>query len=107
MNLLNPFSWFRKPEPEDVKPLPPDEPDPVEPDPERFARRAGDSGDEIMEPTSIRLPDELKRLGMRKARVMGLTLGEYMRFLLARDIDSDDDTVPEESTRRVTRNGGR
>lgn len=93
MSLLNPVSWFRR--------------NPKAGDRERFARRARDSGDEIMEPTSIRLPDELKILGMRKARVLGMTLGEYMRFLLARDIDSDDDTVPEDGTRRVTRNGGR
>lgn len=58
------------------------------------SRRAVDSTDEPMsEIFSLRIPYELRILGGRRARLMGLSLGEYMRYLLARDVDSGDDSV--------------
>lgn len=91
MSRFNPLNWFRR--------------NPEAGDRERFARRAIDSGDEIMEPTSTRWPHELKILGMRRARVMGLSFGEYLRYLVARDIDSG--TVPGKPCGCVTQNEDR
>lgn len=70
------------------------------------SRRAADSTDEPMEMTfSMRLPHDLRILGGRKARLMGLTLSEYMRHLLAKAVDSDVDTVLGEPRACVLRKG--
>lgn len=87
MPWYNPFSWGRRNLKRDAQ----------------FSRTAIDSSDdEIMEPTSIRWPYELKLLGMRRARVMGLSFGEYVRHLVARDVDSG--TIPGQKCACVTRN---
>ncbi len=58
------------------------------------SRHAIDSTEEPMtEIFSMRIPHELRILGGRRARLMGLSLGEYMRYLLARDVDSDTDSL--------------
>lgn len=47
-------------------------------------------GDEPMDMTfSMRIPHDLRILGGRKARLMGLSLSEYMRHLLAQAVDMD------------------
>lgn len=55
---------------------------------------------------SMRISHDLRILGGRKARMMGLSLSEYMRFLLAQAVDDDEDTVPKQTDRRVLRKGG-
>lgn len=76
---------------------------PISDDDTQLSRRAIDSADEPMEMTfSMRLPHDLRVLGGRKARLMGLTLSEYMRHLLAVAIDMD--TVHDDSDSRVLRN---
>lgn len=90
------FNFWRRPKPEQSQETADD--DPV------FSRRAVDSGDEPMDGFfSMRISNDLRILGGRKARMMGLSLGEYMRFLLARAVDSDEETVPEQRERRVSR----
>lgn len=62
-----------------------------------FSRRAVDSCADPMDGIfSMRISNDLRVLGGRKARMMGLSLSEYMRFLLAEAVDSDEDTMPEE-----------
>jgi hypothetical protein len=72
-----------------------------------LSRRAVDSCDEPMDSFfSMRITNDLRILGGRKARMMGLSLGEYMRFLLAQAVDDDEDTVPNRIDRNVSRKGG-
>ncbi|THF55939.1 hypothetical protein [Pseudothauera rhizosphaerae] len=81
------------------------EPSPVDDEP-RLSRRASDSTDIPMDGIfSMRIPHELRILGARKARVMGLSLGEYMRHLLAKAVDSDDENLPEPDDARALRKG--
>lgn len=71
-----------------------------------FSRRAVDSCEDPMDGIfSMRISSDLRILGGRKARTMGLSLSEYMRFLLAKAVDSDEDTMPEEQDRRALRKG--
>lgn len=56
----------------------------------RFSRRAIDSTNVPMDDiVTMRMPHDLHILGARKARVRGLSLGEYMRCLLAQDLNED------------------
>lgn len=58
------------------------------------SRHAIDSTSEAMDQMfSMRLPADLRILGGRKARLMGLSLGEYMRYLLARAVDADEHSL--------------
>ena len=69
-----------------------------------FSRHASDSTDDPMEMTfSMRIPHELRILGGRKARLMGLSLSEYTRHLLWRAVD--EDTLPEAEEAKVLRKG--
>ena len=69
-----------------------------------FSRHASDSTDDPMEMTfSMRMPHELRILGGRKARLMGLSLSEYTRHLLWRAVD--EDTLPEGEEAKVLRKG--
>lgn len=68
----------------------------------KLSRRAIDSVAEPMEMTfSMRLPHDLRVLGGRKARLMGLSLSEYMRHLLAVAVDMD--TVVDDESACVLR----
>lgn len=68
------------------------------------SRQAIDSTEEPMtEIFSMRIPHELRILGGRRARLMGLSLGEYMRYLLARDVDSDTDSLHDEPQPKALR----
>lgn len=92
MAWYNPFSWGRrKPDRDDAQ----------------FSRTAIDSSDEPMvDIFSMRIPHDLRILGGRKARMLGLSLGEYMRLLLARAVD-DDDSLPDTNSRSALRSRGR
>lgn len=80
MPWYNPLSWFRRPPP----------PAAHEPDPIRFSRTARDSTNIPMDVTvAIRMPDTLRERGARRAREMGLSFSEYMRSLLAEDLNED------------------
>lgn len=71
-----------------------------------FSRHASDSTDDPMEMTfSMRMPHELRILGGRKARLLGLSLSEYIRHLLAAEIDKD--TVHDRGDSCVLRKGPR
>ena len=52
---------------------------------------------------SMRLPHDLRILGGRKARLMGLSLSEYTRHLLWRAVD--EDTLPDGVEAKVLRKG--
>lgn len=81
MAWYNPFSWFGQP------PAPPatDDYD----DSPRFSRSARDSTDIPMDVVvTMRMSDQLRERGARKARAMGLSFGEYLRLLLSEDLDS-------------------
>lgn len=96
---MNLFGWFKKREP--------DSDDREYVSGPSLSRRAVDSCDEPMDSFfSIRISHDLRILGGRKARMMGLSLGEYMRFLLAQAVDDDEDTMPEIANRNVSRKGG-
>lgn len=95
---MNLFGWFkREPDSDDreyVSDL-------------SLSRRAVDSCDEPMDGIfSMRISHDLRILGGRKARMMGLSLSEYMRFLLAQAVDDDEDTVPNQTDLRALRKGG-
>lgn len=78
-------------------------------DESQFSRHAVDSTGEPMEMMfSMRMPHDLRVLGGRKARLMGLSLSEYMRYLLARDVDADVDacSMGVEDARRVLQKRG-
>ena len=84
MPWYNPFSWFRHQQTDS-------EPRTFVGDTPRFSRRAVDSCADPMEGIfSMRISHDLRILGGRKARMMGLSLSEYMRFLLAQAVDDDD-----------------
>ena len=71
-----------------------------------FSRHAVDSTDEAMDMTfSMRIPHDLRILAGRKARLMGLSLSEYIRHLLAAEIDKD--TVHDRGDSCVLRKGPR
>lgn len=56
----------------------------------RFSRRAIDSTNVPMDDiVTMRMPHDLRILAGRKARVMGLSLGEYIRHLVFRAVDED------------------
>ncbi|WP_297360395.1 hypothetical protein [Thauera sp.] len=83
MSLLNPFAWFARASAGKTA---------AEDDP-RFSRRAADSSDVAMDDGfSLRMPAELKTLGLRRARALGFsTMGEYARFLITVDCMDEDD----------------
>lgn len=83
MPWYSPASWFGS-----RSPLPSDDAD----DP-HFSRRAADSSGVPMDDGfSLRMPAELKVLGMRRARALGFsTMGEYARFLITVDCMDEDD----------------
>lgn len=78
MPWYNPFTWFRRPPPVGT----------YSDDEVRFSRSARDSTNIPMDTIfTMRIPDELRERGARKAREMGLSFGEYMRLLLTEDLD--------------------
>lgn len=78
MPWYNPFTWFRRPPPPVAR----------EPAPIRFSRAARDSTNIPMDTVfTMRIPDELRERGARRARELGLSFGEYMRALLAEDLN--------------------
>lgn len=100
MSLFNPFNWFVR-KPVDGA---------ADADGPRFSRRAADSSGVAMDDGfSLRMPAELKTLGMRRARAMGFsTMGEYARFLITVDcMDEDDvDILPSRLRELVVQKGG-
>lgn len=80
MGWRNPFTWFRRPT---TRPS-------TEPDSRpQFSRSARDSTNIPMDVVfTMRIPDELRERGARRAREMGLSFGEYMRLLLTQDLNA-------------------
>lgn len=106
MSWLKPRNWFagRKPDGDGREPSP--SPSAIDLDAEEasFSRSAIDSTDVPMDTIfTMRMSDELRALGGRKARTLGVSLGEYMRIILELAVDSHIESVIDTEVGRVIR----
>mgnify|MGYP001765871863 CR=1 FL=1 len=96
MTWYNPMSWFRR-----RLPAPATDYD-AQPS---FSRRAVDSTNIPMDVTvTMRMPDELRERGARRAREMGFcSLSEYMRSLLVQSLDGGSKVPSAKGSAKVIR----